>query len=156
MTEDQTERQPEVDEVEYPEIEYVVRESPRKRPLIQRIGCGFALVIWFLFLLLPLVLFVLAIQGDITLRYGDDIPDRQTHPRFQIFLQMEPEVQGFQLTTSSIKRIDSENMCIQVNVRYVLWEGQGDPATYCDCYTRESEETDWQLNGTTTNACRAS
>ena len=154
MSENPDDIQPEVQDTAYPEIEYVVREVPRKRPLIQRLGCGIALVIWFAFLLLPLLLFVLAIQGDITILHGDDIPDRQTHPRFQIYVQMEPEVQGFQFTTSSIKEIDSQNTCIEVNVRYFLWEGQGDPATYCDCYSRETTEDDWSYEETVLNACR--
>ena len=143
----------EAQQAAYPEIDYVVREVPRKRSLIRRLGCGVVLVIWFAFLLLPLLLFVLAIQGDITILHGSDIPDRQSHPRFQVFVQMEPEVQGLQFTTSSIKDIDSQKMCIEVNVRYFLWEGQGDPATYCDCYFRATHEDDWTYEETLLNAC---
>ena len=138
---------------EHPEIEYVVRESPRKRSLAGRIGFGALLIVWFSVLSLPLVFFVLAIQGDITIRHTGDVPDKHQHPRFQVTLIMDVDNRGLQFTNSAINRADDLNLCIDTQVNYALWQGNGDSARYCDCYTRDASDDDWQFIESTQGAC---
>lgn len=140
-------------ETEYPRIEYVARDGRQRPSLLRRAGCGVLLVIWFTVLLLPLLLFVLAVEGNITISHRGDVPDKIQHPRFQAFLLMEPEVRGLQFTRSSVKREGNRDLCIQVTVSYLLWEGEGIPAAYCDCYARESGDADWQYVNTIQPTC---
>lgn len=139
---------------QYPEIEYVVREQPpQRRSLLRRAGCGLLLAIWFLVLLLPLAFFILAIEGDITIARGSDIPDRHEHPRLQVRLISEADFRGLGFTTTSLDRDGDNALCIETRVRFLLWEGDGEPATFCDCYSRVDVEADWQLDVTTSGEC---
>lgn len=133
------------------EIEYIIVKKPVSR--VRRLGCIIVLVLWFLFLMLPLGLFILAAEGDFTIGRGNDIPDASEYPRFQLKLIMEPDYRGISLINTSLHRDGDRNLCIQTNVRYVLWEGDGDPAVYCNCYTRASLDDDWVFVSTTIAAC---
>lgn len=129
--------------------ETVIVEKSRwyKRP-----GCLIGVTIWFFVMLIPLFFFILAVEGDITLRHRGDIPDKYEHPLFQISLIMEIDYRGFGLTSSAIHKTDNDNICIETNVRYILWQGEGEPATFCDCYTRTQDEP-WSLTETTLTGC---
>ena len=108
---------------------------------------------WFLVLLLPMVLFILAINGDITIARSGDIPDKNEHPLFQASLVMEIDFRGLRLTNTSLARENEVNLCIQTNVRFVLWEGEGEDAVFCDCYDRDSSESVWELSSTAMTTC---
>lgn len=138
---------------EYHQIEYVVQEQPKKRSLARRIGCGFLLVIWLFILLLPLGFFILAVDGEITLSHRGDVPEKHAHPRLQVRLITEIDYRGLQITNTSVNRADDLNLCIQTDVRYLLWQGEGEPATYCDCYLRSDQEEDWQFDTTNPGQC---
>jgi hypothetical protein len=44
---------------------------------------------------------------------------------------------------------------MQTDVRYFLWEGEGENATYCDCYQRANADAPWGYRGSTPGACGA-
>ena len=136
----------------YPDIEYVVVEKQRRRPL-RRIGCGVLIIVWFLILLLPLGLFILAINEEITISRGGDIPDAHEYPRLQLSLVMEVDYRGLRITDTSLHEDSNTRLCIQTNVRFLLWQGEGDPAKFCDCYTRDIAVDDWQLEATFADVC---
>ena len=131
-------------------------ESPQPKPrsLISRIGCWFLVAIWFLILLTPYALFVLATQGEIRISHGD-IPDREAHPRLLIDLISEVDFRGLRLVNSTISNLSDTSTCIQTNVRYVLWHGDatGQDAVFCDCYVREQTESTWALTETLIGEC---
>ncbi len=129
----------------YPEIEYVVVQRKR-RAWWKRPGCLLQLAVWVIIMMIPLIIMVLALQGDITIAHRGDVPNKFQHPFFQVRLVMEVDYRGLNITNSSILREDTDNMCIETHARFLLWEGEGEPATYCQCYTRV--ELGWQ----TTNA----
>jgi hypothetical protein len=138
----------------YPEIEYVVVEgAPRQRAWYKRPGCLVGVVVWFIVMLLPLFLFVLAIQGDITINHRGDVPNKFAHPMLQVKLIMEMDYRGLSITTSSLNREDDTAICIQNQTRYMLWQGSGDPADYCQCYDRENANDDWQRTEQTQDTC---
>ncbi len=138
----------------YQQIDYVVKEvEPRKRSPLRRLGCGVLVAGWFLILLLPIFMFVLAVQGDITIQRFDDVPDPQEHPLLQVRLVMETDYRGFGITNTSVPTSTDTNLCVQTNVRFVLWQGEGEPATFCDCYTRGDTESVWELSSTIMGAC---
>lgn len=137
---------------QYPQIDYVVKETSRRRSPLRRLGCGVLVVFWFVLLLLPLAMFVLAVQGDITVPRFDAVPDPQEHPLLQVRLVMEVDYRGLGITSTSVHTGENE-LCIQTQVRFLLWEGEGDPATFCDCYTRDSSEVDWVFASTVEGEC---
>lgn len=137
----------------YPEIEYVVNEqAPQKRSLLRRIGCGVALIIWFAVLLLPTFFFILAVEGDITLRHRGDVPDKHQHPLLQVNLLMDADTRGLQLTNSSVDR-GEDGLCIDTSVRYFLWQGEGENVRFCDCYIRNDADDSWNFDSTSPEAC---
>ncbi len=149
MTDNQT---PPPTATAYPPIEYVIAE--RKRNPLRRAGCIFALAIWFTVLLLPLCLFILAAQQEITISHFGDVPDKFQHPLFQVQLVMERNYRGLRLVNTTTASQSDDNICVQTNVRYILWEGTGEPATFCRCYERDATESTWTLLEQTLEACK--
>lgn len=134
----------------HPRIEYVIRERKRRWSPLQRVGCVLGLLLWLLVMTVPFLLFVLAIQGQITIAHPGDVPDGHEHPLLQVKLIMEPDYRGLNITNSSVQR-DGENLCVQTDVRFILWQGEGEPASFCDCYTQVNDE--WSLETTTIGTC---
>jgi hypothetical protein len=128
--------------------------APR-RSLLVRLGCAGALVIWFALLLTPILLIVLAAQGEIGLWYGARVPDSEAHPLLQVRLLMDIDNQGFSLTHSSINAQTATSTCMQTDVRYFLWEGEGENASYCDCYARADPDAPWAYLASSPGACGA-
>lgn len=135
-----------------PSVEYIFIK--RKPNLFRRLGCTILLILWFTFLLLPLFLFILAVQREITISYVNDIPDSYQHPLFQIQLVMESDYRGLRIVNATLHNHTETTVCVQTNVRYVLWEGEGDPATFCRCYQRSDSKTEWTLSSQQLEACR--
>jgi len=135
----------------YEQVEYVVKV--RKRSLLRRIGCFGLILVWLVIMLIPFGIFILAIEGDITISHSGDVPDKHQHPRLQVQLITEIDFRGLGITTSSVNQIDGKNLCIETNVRYLLWQGEGEPATYCDCYSRELTASTWSFTETILAQC---
>jgi hypothetical protein len=131
----------------------VLDEIPRRRGCLGRLGCGALLVIWLFFVMLPTFLLILAIQGELGLWHGGDIPEPEAHPMILVRLLMDIDNQGFSVTTSSIVGQTETNACVQTHVRFLLWEGEGEDVSYCDCYERASENTAWLYNASTPGLC---
>ena len=72
---------------------------------------------------------------------------------FQLSLISEVEARGLRVTTTLVSSPDDLSLCVQTNVRFVLWEGDGEPASFCDCYTREDNNSDWQFESYIDTAC---
>jgi hypothetical protein len=141
-----------------PEIVYVGRRSAYAR----RAGCGAAVLVWILIMLIPVGLFILATQGEIRISHGNRVPDPASHPLLELRLLSEIRNQGLVITTSSVAQQSTaagESLaCVLTHVRYLLWEGEGENASYCDCYARPEGSTsnnDWSYTSTTQNTCPA-
>lgn len=146
-----TDNQPPLSDSNLP-IEYVIRE--RKRSPIRRAGCTILLIFWFIFLLTPLCLFILAIQREITISHFGDVPESYQHPLFQVQLVMEEDYRGLRIVNTTLHTQNDDGVCVQTNVNYWLWEGQGEPATFCRCYERDSTESVWALSEEKLEACK--
>jgi hypothetical protein len=128
-----------------------VREAiPRKRrsPL-RRLGCGVALIIWFVLMLTPCLLIVLATQGQITILLSGG-PERE----FRIWMVMESDRRGFGIANPSLHE-DPKNdaVCVQTDVRFALWMGEGKPASYCECFQHSSSDGNWHSINTRQGNC---
>ncbi len=119
----------------------------RRRP-IRRVGCGILLVIWFLVLLLPCGLIVLAVQQEIVIPTGG-APGQQT----RFWLISEPTERGFGISTAAVTPTGDNAICVQTDVRFVLWAGQADPLSYCECYERANADEAWSLLSSSSVAC---
>ncbi len=119
----------------------------RRFPSFRRIGCGILLVAWFLFLLTPCLLIVLATQQEIVLTHSD-VPN----DNLRIWLVQEAGQRGIGFSNS--RRVDapSNAVCTLTDVRFVLWEGKGEPNHYCSCYTRQNNE--WTSIAEGADACK--
>ncbi len=104
--------------------------------LLSRIGCGLAVVLWFMLLTLPCFAVVLATQGEIILTHSD-IP----FDDFRVWLIQQPRQRGIAISNSHrVSAVDGSNaVCTVLDAHFILWEGQ--PVTsphYCSCYKPES------------------
>lgn len=135
---------------EQPEIIYV----GQRRAYTRRFGCGLAVLAWLLVLLIPGFLFLLAIQGEIVLWHGGDVPASESHPLLQVKLLMEIETRGLNITRSTPVTQSESETCMQTVVSYLLWQGEGSNVSYCDCYERANET--WQLTSTGDGSCAVS
>jgi hypothetical protein len=122
-------------------------QTPRRRP-IRRIGCTIALVIWFTILLLPCFLIVFAVQQQIVISQGG-APGQE----LRIWLISEAEQRGFGVSSTSVRQTNANALCVQTDVRFLLWAGSADPVNYCDCYERTNAESEWSLTNTSTGVC---
>lgn len=142
------------DLVSQPQSE-VTPPRPR-RSTARRLGCGLALLFWFTLLLTPCALFYLAANGEIRLEHRD-IPQPHAHPFLLVSLVSEAENRGLRLEASWIADADPvEGMvCVETAVRFLLWQySDGNQnVSFCDCYTRQDAQANWELVTTYGDAC---
>jgi hypothetical protein len=130
-----------------PEVIYVGRRSA----YLKRAGCGLAVLLWMVVLLIPGLFFLLAIQGEVALWHGAGVPEPEAHPLLQVKLLMEVETRGLNITRS-VPIIQSNDVtCMQTSVNYLLWQGEGNNVSYCDCYRRNGEM--WEFISTNEGNC---
>lgn len=124
-------------------------EQPVRRSPLRRAGCLIGLVLWFLLLLAPCGLFYLATQGEIALTLNESPPQI-----LRVWLVMEAQQRGVGISRPTVFADPvNQTVCIQTDVSFLLWQGQGDnlASTYCDCY---AQNDDWALVNTSEGDCR--
>ncbi len=124
-----------------------VEVAPHRRGPLARLGCGIGLVIWAILLLTPCFLITLAVRGEISLNTGA-APEQ----RLRIWLVMEARERGLGISTAELHEKD-DLTCVQTNVQFVLWQGQADPVSYCQCYQHPPDSDDWSLQEVTSDVC---
>ncbi len=129
-----------------------------KRSLFSRLGCYFLLGIWFTILLTPCALLYLASNGEIRISHSD-IPDSYEHPQLSIELVSEVDSRGLRIVNSSVvdNVLNDNLMCIQTNVRFLLWQTEEDNqnVSFCDCYERADSDSVWTFIQTTPDHCES-
>src|SRR5258708_38104019 len=88
---------------------------------LSRIGCGLAVVLWFMLLTLPCFAVVLATQGEIILTHSD-IP----FDDFRVWLIQQPRQRGIAISNSHrVSAVDGSNAVFTLlDARFILCEGQ--------------------------------
>jgi hypothetical protein len=118
------------------------------RSLLRRIGCGLGLVIWAVLILSPCAFILIATQRDITIPLGD-IPGQA----LRVWLIEEVSERGIGISTPLVVGDPaSGRACVEVHSRFILWMGQGEPTTICECYARQGEV--WEYLSGTAGVCR--
>lgn len=121
-----------------PEVQNEVPPAPPKPPgLMRRVGCTILVVIWFAFVLSPCALLTLARDGQLSITTGE-LPGQE----MRIWLVMEIDQRGVGISTTSQREVDGAQ-CLQTDVRFVFWQGEDEPLSYCECYTRTDTESMW-------------
>ena len=83
------------------------------------------LLFWLVVMLFPAISFVLATRQQIQLGSS---PDRH----LRLFLVSEPATQGLGLERT--RPVSEPANCTQTTVNYLMWQGEGESTTYCQCY----------------------
>ena len=130
----------------------VVKQKIGIRGYAWRLGC---IVVWLPLILLPLFLLILATQGELALWHADSFPDGEEHPFVQAKLLMDIDTRGLNVTRSYISSSNAEDtaVCIQTQVRFLLWQGEGVPVDYCDCYARNTATDPWEFEARAQGMC---
>ena len=81
------------------------------------------LLVWLVVMSLPLVAIVLASRGEL------DIGSERRHVR--LFMVQEDESQGVGIQWTRPRLFEPD--CLKTNLNYVMWVGEGENATYCQC-----------------------
>jgi hypothetical protein len=121
---------------------------PVRRSRVRRTGCIIALILWFVILLSPCFLIVLAVQQEISISTGS-APGQQ----IRLWLVSEADQRGLGLSTGSVRQTGENAICMQTDVRFFLWSGSADPVNYCECYEHASSADSWSATTTTTGVC---
>lgn len=119
-----------------------------------RLGCGLLVTLWFMLLLLPCAMIWLALGNNITISHANS-PEPEQHPLFEIQLIMEQDNRGLKFTNSTVQEDDDQNLCVDINVNYLLWESDSSavPSAFCQCYQREADSEQWQFTQQFENVC---
>jgi hypothetical protein len=119
---------------------------PDQRHPLRRPGCVLGLFLWFIVLLLPCFLIMLAARGELSITTGS-APEQ----RLRVWLIQEVAQSGIGISTAGIVMLD-DKVCVQTKVNFILWQGQAEPTQYCECYVQTG--ADFQLADTYTGSCR--
>jgi hypothetical protein len=92
---------------------------------VRALGCAVATLLWLAAMALPILAAVLAVRGQIEL--GSD----EGH-HLRVFLVQERAAEGVGLVWSRV--VATAPNCRQTAVRYLMWRGAGENASFCVCY----------------------
>lgn len=121
---------------------------PRPRSRLRRAGCPVLVILWFLLLLAPCLCIVLATQGEIVIPQGS-APGQA----IRIWLIMEADQRGLGLSSTSVQQVDENALCVESDIRFLLWSGSAESSSSCECYERASAEQQWSLLSVSNDAC---
>jgi hypothetical protein len=120
--------------------------QPKPRSRVRRIGCGIALVIWVILLVLPCIAIALISQGEIAIQLGD-LPGQS----LRVWLIQDSTERGIGVARPSVHTNADATTCLQTDTSFLLWMGKGDPTSYCDCYDRDGDN--WKSVSSTQGSC---
>lgn len=108
----------------------------RPRRWFRRLGCCLLLIVWFVLMLMPCFFVTLLVEKDIVISRSS-VPDHE----FRIFILEEPNERGFGFSSGTIVSGggDEQTVCVVTSVDYLLWEGEAEPDTHCNCFERAGE-----------------
>ncbi|MBK8025947.1 MAG: hypothetical protein IPK19_32330 [Chloroflexi bacterium] len=131
-------------------IEQLTPEAPpKRRSPLRRMGCILVLIVWFAVLLTPCLLLTLAIQGELRVATGG-APGQE----LRAWVIMEADTRGVGVSNGVVRSSDAQTVCVETTITYVLWAGQEDGHTYCECYQRASDDAPWSMSETTEGTCQ--
>lgn len=116
----------------------------------RRFGCTMVIILWFLLLLTPCLLFYFSVQQEMTIPLGA-APGQSV----RIWLVMEPRARGLGISVGQVAHETPADLCVETATNYLLWQGQSENTLYCECYSRDDEAEPWTYLGSEAGACAA-
>jgi len=108
----------------------------RRRPWYRRVGCLIAVLIWLIVMLIPCFFLTLAFQQEIVITQGDT-PNQV----LRIWLINEARSRGLGISNASVHSgLQNNDLCVQTDVRFMLWVGDSPATSYCECYASAGDE----------------
>jgi hypothetical protein len=100
-------------------------------------------------MLVPCFFITLAFQQQITISQGD-APGQM----IRIWLINEADHRGLGISSTSVHpTVQENNLCIQTDVRFILWAGQSESTSYCECYAPSEGNESRELTSTNEGVC---
>jgi len=126
--------------------------TPQSR--LGKMGCGVLTILWFMVLLLPCAMFVLATSGEIRIDHPS-IPEPQDHPLLSLSLSVDAYNSGLKISRSWIAFDQASNACVETVTHYLRWRSDGTESTviFCQCYQFVDER--WVFQQQSLTSCRA-
>ncbi|MBL8164601.1 MAG: hypothetical protein JNJ61_21605 [Anaerolineae bacterium] len=119
----------------------------RRGSRLRRLGCWLALVLWFVLLVTPCGLLYLATQNELQISLGE-LPGQT----LRVWLVNESRLRGIAISSPSLVGNNSDGeVCLQTQVSFVLWMGEGEGSRFCDCFARDGDR--WALTSTSAGEC---
>lgn len=103
---------------------------------LRRLAHSLILLVWFLFISLPIVAFALANRGQLQLG------GPQRHVRLFLVQEREVEGVGVEWTRPYQTRNQVANEapdCSRTSINYLTWRGEGENVVYCQCYAPDGD-----------------
>ncbi len=94
-------------------------------PWLRRLLYLFVFAVWLLVMAFPLFAVLLAARGEV--QFGRQ--PQQQHVR--VFLIQERNLEG--IGVEWVRPLRQQANCSQTHLRYIMWEGEGQNASYCQC-----------------------
>jgi hypothetical protein len=104
----------------------------------KRVGRVLLLLLWLGILLIPGFFILMVVNNEFSISLGD-APGQN----LRVWLVSEIRERGFGVATGSVSTLDETNVCVQTDLRYLLWQGTQAPSTFCECYTRPDNTAEW-------------
>jgi hypothetical protein len=119
--------------------------TPAKR--LRRLGCVAGLLLWLVVMLIPCFFIALAVQQEIVITQGS-APNQV----LRFWLINEADHRGVGMSSASLHSGSQDNgICVQTDVRFLLWTGQSEPTSYCECYAPVGDNL--ELTGASDGQC---
>ncbi len=92
---------------------------------LRRIGYLLVILVWLVIMAFPITAFVLSTRGEINLG---------SNPRqhVRLFMVQEEDTNGVGMEWARPSGRNRE--CTLTSINYFLWDGQGEPTSFCQCY----------------------
>jgi len=119
------------------------------RQLAATARVGIYVFIWVILMSLPVFFVVMAIVGEFRF-VAIGIP---TNEMVRVWLVREPRERGFGFSIPHVTTQTDDELYIQTDVTYLLWEGVGESISYCVGHKRDSEQDAWLPFSTNEGAC---
>lgn len=121
-----------------------------KNLFIRRCVCLSFIVVSILLFVAPCFFVTLMVRGELVF----SLSDRPGH-EVRLFRLSEKDLGGVGLTWSSLKNeTDDGDYCLQTSVKYLVWEGEGENLSYCQCYAKVGND-EWNPTSATEAECPA-
>jgi hypothetical protein len=127
-----------------------VPAPPRKPNRVRTVRRITLLILWFALMLLPLFFIIMVTQGQVIVPLGD-APEHE----LRVWLVSEARMRGFGIANAWEAARTETAVCVEHDVRFLLWMGEQEPSRYCECFARADASAAWSFESGGPGECEA-